>query len=115
MNLLRPVVGSILLVLGVLSVPYALAESGANAIQLWVFTGAYLISGALVLGRNELGAWGAILVPGVTLAIIGAQVFQAGSEVEIPLQSWITLAANVVALVGGVLLVRGDDRSPQGA
>jgi uncharacterized membrane protein HdeD (DUF308 family) len=108
MSFLRPIVGTILVILGVLSLPHAFAASGQAAIQLWIFSGAYAAAAVLVFMGNEFGAWGAILVPTVTLVIVGAQVVQAPSEVEIPVESWLTVAANIAALVGGALLVRAD-------
>ncbi len=115
MKFLRPIVGVILLILGGLSSQTALAAVGQAAMQLWVYTGAYLIAAVLVFIGNEIGPWGAILVPTVTLVVVGAQVVQAGSGAELPLESWLLVLANLAALLGGALLVRGDRPSSESA
>jgi len=116
MSFVKPVVGVILLLLGLHAAQMAVdaQTTGSPGFgQLVAFTIVYLSSGVLVLLGKEIGAWGGVTVTLVSLLIVGALVLQSGGQAELPLLSWLSLAANLLALAGAILLLRADPPGSQ--
>lgn len=118
MQFMKPIVGTILLLLAGLSVSHALAVQqggGPGSLQLWGYVVGYLVSGGLVLMGKEVGAWFGVTVTLVTLLIISGEILRAGGQVELPPMTWLTIGANVAAFVGAILILRGTPPAGQEA